>query len=147
MWASLSSPVPGDAAIQTSDQHGVHRRREGEVLARLVLHWLVLAIALAVVASLLDSVTVENGVFGLLGASLLFGLVDALVGPVLRLLTLPLTVITLGLFTLVVNAILLFIASGLSNALSVGGFFATVWAALLISIVSTVLGWLLLPRK
>ena len=95
---------------------------------------------------LLDSVTVGNGVVGLLGASLLFGLVDALVGPVLRLLTLPLTLITLGLFTLVVNAILLFIASGLSNALSVGGFFATVWAALLISIVSTVLGWLVLPR-
>lgn len=117
------------------------------MLGRLVVHWLVLAVALAVVASLLDSVTVENGVVGLLGASLLFGLVDALVGPVLRLLTLPLTLITLGLFTLVVNAILLFIASGLSNALSVGGFFATVWAALLLSIVSTVLGWLILPRS
>ena len=120
---------------------------ERGVLGRLVLHWLVLAVALAVVASLLDSVTVENGVIGLFGASLLFGLVDALVGPVLRLLTLPLTLITLGLFTLVVNTILLFIASGLSNALSVGGFFATVWAAFLLSIVSTVLGWLLRPRS
>jgi uncharacterized membrane protein YvlD (DUF360 family) len=85
------------------------------VLARLVTHWLVLAVALAVVAGLLDSVEVSGGVFGLLGASLLFGLVDAILGPILRLLTLPLTLITLGLFTLVVNAILLFVAAGLSN--------------------------------
>jgi len=116
------------------------------VLARLVVHWLVLAVALAIVASLLDSVEVEGGVIGLLGAALVFGLVDALIGPVLRLLTLPLTVITLGLFTLVVNTVLLFIASGISNALEVGGFFATLVAALLLSIVSTVLGWVLRPR-
>ena len=120
--------------------------REYAVLARLVVHWLVLAVALAVVASLLDSVEVEGGVIGLLGAALVFGLVDALIGPVLRLLTLPLTVITLGLFTLVVNTVLLFIASGISNALEVGGFFATLVAALLLSIVSTVLGWVLRPR-
>jgi putative membrane protein len=116
------------------------------VLARLVVHWLVLAVALAVVASLLDSVDVSGGVIGLLGAALLFGLVDAVLGPILRLLTLPLTVITLGLFTLVVNAILLFVASGLSGALEVGGFFPTVLAAFLLSVVSTVLGWLLRPR-
>ena len=113
------------------------------MLARIVTHWLVLAVALAVVAGLLDSVDVEGGVIGLLGASLLFGLVDAIVGPILRLLSLPLTLITFGLFTLVVNAILLFVAAGLSNTLQVGGFFATVWAALLISVVSTVLGWVL----
>ena len=116
------------------------------MLARLVVHWLVLAAALAIVASLLDSVEVDNGVIGLLGAALVFGLVDALIGPVLRLLTLPLTVITLGLFTLVVNTILLFIASGISNALEVGGFFPTLLAALLLSVVSTVLGWVLRPR-
>jgi putative membrane protein len=124
----------------------ISRREERRVLARLVVHWLVLAVALAVVASLLDSVEVSGGVIGLLGASLLFGLVDAVLGPILRLLTLPLTVITLGLFTLVVNAILLFVASGLSGALEVGGFFPTVLAAFLLSVFSTVLGWLLRPR-
>ncbi len=113
------------------------------VLARLVTHWLVLAVALAVVAGLLDSVDVSGGVFGLLGASLLFGLVDAILGPILRLLTLPLTLITLGLFTLVVNAILLFVAAGLSDNLDVGGFFPTVLAALIITVVSTLLGWVL----
>jgi putative membrane protein len=113
------------------------------VLARLVTHWLILAVALAVVAGVMDSVDVSGGVIGLLGASLLFGLVDAILGPILRLLTLPLTLVTLGLFTLVVNAILLFIASGLSNALQVGGFFPTVLAALLLSVVSAVLGWVL----
>jgi putative membrane protein len=119
------------------------RARGERVLARLVTHWLVLAVALAVVAAVLDSVDVSGGVIGLLGASLLFGLVDAILGPILRLLTLPLTVITFGLFTLVVNTILLFVASGLSNALEVGGFFATLLAALILSVVSTGLGWVL----
>ena len=114
------------------------------MLRRLVVHWLVLAAALAVVAALLDSVNVSGGVIGLLGAALLFGLVNALLGPILRLLTLPLTVVTLGLFTLVVNAVLLFVASGISNALEVGGFLATMGAALLLSVVSTALGWVLL---
>jgi putative membrane protein len=116
------------------------------VLARLVVHWLVLAVALAVVAGTLDSVEVSGGVIGLLGAALLFGLVNALLGPILRLLTLPLTLVTLGLFTLVVNAILLFVASGLSDALQVGGFLQTLLAALLLSVVSTVLGWVFRPR-
>ena len=116
------------------------------MLGRLLTHWLVLALALALVAGLLDSVDVEGGFFGLLGAALVFGLVDALLGPILRLLSLPLTVITLGLFTLVVNTLLLFIASGISNALTVGGFFATMLAAVLVTIVSTMLGWLLGPR-
>lgn len=120
------------------------RKGAQAVLGRLVVHWLVLAAALAVVAALLDSVTVEGGVIGLLGAALLFGLVNALLGPILRLLTLPLTVVTLGLFTLVVNAILLFAAAGLSDALEVGGFLATVGAALLLSVVSTALGWVLM---
>lgn len=113
------------------------------MLARLVAHWLILAVALAVVAGVMDSVEVSGGVIGLLGASLLFGLVDAILGPILRLLTLPLTLVTLGLFTLVVNAVLLFIASGLSDALQVGGFFSTLLAALLLSVLSTILGWIL----
>ena len=93
------------------------RKGAHAVLGRLVVHWLMLAAALAVVAALLDSVTVEGGVIGLLGAALLFGLV---------------------------NAILLFAAAGLSDALEVGGFLATVGAALLLSVVSTVLGWVLM---
>ena len=117
------------------------------MLRNLVVHWLVLAVALALVAALMDSVDVSGGVIGLLGAALVFGLVDALLGPILRLLTLPLTVVTLGLFTLVVNAMLLFVASGLSDALEVGGFLATVGAALILSVVSTVLGWVLRPRS
>jgi putative membrane protein len=116
------------------------------VLRRFLVHWLVLAVALAVTAGLLDSVDVSGGVIGLLGASLLFGLVDAILGPILRLLSLPLTLITLGLFTLVVNAVLLLVAAGLSDALQVGGFFATVLAALVLSVVSTLLGWVLGPR-
>jgi putative membrane protein len=69
----------------------------------------------------------------------LFGLVNALIGPVLRLISLPLTLVTFGLFSLVINAALLGITAGLSDSLDVGGFFATVLAAILISVLNTIL--------
>ena len=76
---------------------------------------------------------------GLLGVALLFGLVNALVGPLLRLVSLPLTLVTFGLFALVINAALLGITAGLTDALDVGGFFETIVAAIVISLVTAVL--------
>ncbi len=75
----------------------------------------------------------------ILWVALLFGLVNALIGPLLRLISLPLNVITFGLFALVVNAALLGITAGLTDSLDVGGFFSTVLAAIVISVVTAVL--------
>ena len=109
------------------------------MLKKLVVVWMVTAAAIAVAAAIVPSVEVDGGVLALLGVALLFGLINALVGPLLRLISLPLTLITLGLFALVINAALLAITAGLSGSLDVGGFLPTVLAAIIISVVSAVL--------
>ena len=109
------------------------------MLKQLVVVWLIVAAAIAITAGLLPSVEIDGGFFSLLGVALLFGLVNALIGPLLRLISLPLTLMTFGLFSLVINAALLGITAGLSDSLDVGGFFATILAAILISVLNTVL--------
>jgi putative membrane protein len=73
--------------------------------------------------------------------------VNAILGPILHILALPLTVITLGLFALVVNGVLLATTAGLSDHLDVGGFLGTILGALVISIVTAVLGVLVRPLR
>lgn len=109
------------------------------MLKQIVVVWLVTAAAIGVAAALLPSVKVDGGLFTLLGIAVVFGFVNALIGPVLRLISLPLTLVTFGLFTLVVNGVLLAITAGLSGALDVGGFFSAVLAALLISLLTSIL--------
>jgi putative membrane protein len=106
------------------------------MLKGLILSWLVVAAAIAIAAAVVPSVDIDGGVLSLLGVAFLFGLVNALVGPVLRLVSLPITLVTFGLFTLVVNGLLLALTAGLSDALDVGGFLAAVGAALLISLLT-----------
>ena len=108
---------------------------------QLIVVWLIVAAAIAITAELVPSVEIDGGFFALLGVALIFGLVNGLIGPVLRLLTLPLTLVTFGLFALVVNGVLLALTAGLSDNLDVGGFFAVVVAAFLISIISSALGF------
>jgi putative membrane protein len=109
------------------------------MLKQLIVVWLVVAAAIAITAALLPSVDIDGGFLGILWVALLFGLVNALIGPLLRLISLPLTMITFGLFALVVNAALLGITAWLTDSLDVGGFFPTVLAAIVISVVTSVL--------
>lgn len=111
------------------------------MLKRLLLVWGCLAGAVAATTALLPSVHVDGGVWGLLGVSALFGLVNAFIGPVLRLVSLPLVLVTFSLFSLVVNATLLALTAGLSDLLDVGGFLSAVVAALLVSVFSSLLGY------
>ena len=111
------------------------------MLKHLLIVWACLAVAFAVTEVLVPSVEIDGGLLGLIGVSALFGLVNAIIGPVLRLLSLPLMLITFGLFALVINAVLLWITAGLTDALEVGGFFSSVVAAVLISLISAALGW------
>ncbi|WP_322919160.1 phage holin family protein [Nocardioides renjunii] len=109
------------------------------MLVKLLLAWIVVAAAIAAAAAVVPSVEIDGGVLSLLWVALLFGLVNALIGPVLQLLALPLTIITLGLFALVVNGILLAITAGLTDSLDVGGLLSTTFAAIVISVVTAVL--------
>jgi putative membrane protein len=112
-------------------------------VVRLLIAWAAVAAAIGLAAALLDSVSVHGGLVSLLWVSLVFVLVHALIGPFLKLISAPLTVITLGLFTLVINGVLLAITAGLTNALDVGGFLGVVVAAFVISVFEAVLGFVL----
>ena len=81
----------------------------------------------------------------LLVAALVLGLVNAIVRPVLVILTLPITIITLGLFYLVVNGVAFALAAALVPGFSVASLGAAVLGALVVGLVSSVLGWLLRP--
>jgi putative membrane protein len=117
------------------------------VLGKLLVKWLVLAVAVAVASSIVPSVHVDGGALGVLWVAALLGLVNAVIGPVLRVLAFPLTVLTLGLFAIVVNAALLGIVAGLSSHLDIGGFWATCAAAVIVSLVSMALGLVLDDRR
>jgi putative membrane protein len=122
---------------------------------RLIVRLLATAVALAVAAWLVDGISVGPGTdteraLTLLGVAIIFGLVNAIVRPILRLLTLPLVVLTLGLFLLVLNALMLllteWIAEQFDLAFQVDGFWSALLGALIITIVSFLIN-IVLPDK
>jgi putative membrane protein len=114
------------------------------MLKYLIVVWASLVVAFAITAAVVPSVDIDGGALTLIGIAAIFGLVNAIIGPLLRLLSLPLMLITFGLFALVVNAVLLAITAGLLDALDVGGFLSTVVAAFLISVISAAVSWVAL---
>jgi putative membrane protein len=105
---------------------------------RLLLVWILNAIALLAVAYLYPGVQVQDWKAAAI-AALVLGLVNTLIKPILVVLTLPVTVITLGLFLLVINALLFWGVASLVPGFHVAGF----WAALLGALLYSVIGWLL----
>jgi putative membrane protein len=106
------------------------------MVVRWVLKLLLLAVVIGVVAEIVPGIEVHGGFGALLWISFLFSLVNAILGPVFKLLSLPLIVLTLGLFLLVVNAALLATTAGLSSHLDVDSFGAAVLGGLLIALFS-----------
>jgi len=108
----------------------------------LILIWILNAVALLVVAYILPGITVAS--FGsALIAALVLGLLNALVKPVLIILTLPITVVTLGLFLLVLNALVFWFAGSILKGFQVNGFWWALIGAIVYSIVSGLLSGLL----
>jgi putative membrane protein len=106
---------------------------------RCVIAWAILAVAFAIADALLDSVEISGGVFTLLWVALLFAVVSVILRPILRLVSMPLNVVTLGLFSLVINGIILAVVAWLSDSLQVGRFVNTIVAAIIISLVTLLL--------
>ena len=111
---------------------------------RLILIWICNALALLAVAYLLPGIYVDGFIFALI-AALVLGLINALIRPLLILLTLPITVLTLGLFILIINGLLFWFAGSVLRGFEVSGFWVGVMGALLYSIISSALS-LLIPR-
>jgi len=109
-------------------------------MRRFLLRWLVTALALYLAVQWVPGITYDGGWTTLAGMALVFGLVNALVRPLLTLLSCPLILLTLGLFTLVINGAMLLLAARLADLFGVSfyvqGFSSAFWGALVISVVS-----------
>jgi putative membrane protein len=105
---------------------------------KLIVRWLLLAAALLLVAHLLPGVSVRNFASALI-AALVLGLLNTLVRPLLVLLTLPVTVLTLGLFLIVINGLMFWAASGLLDGFRVANFGSALIGSLIYSVASTII--------
>jgi putative membrane protein len=108
------------------------------VLRAVVLRWLINTFALAIVAAIVPGIE-SAGMGPTLLAALVLGLLNALVRPILFLVTLPINLLTLGLFTFVINGLMLKLTASFVSGFIVEGFAAAVFGALLLSIVSFVM--------
>ncbi|MDD3353894.1 phage holin family protein [Zoogloea sp.] len=102
---------------------------------KLLLRWLLNAVALMLIPEVLSAIRVESYTAALLSA-LLLGFVNAIIRPLLILITLPITLLTLGLFTLVINALMFWSVSGLVAGFVVPDFWAAFWGALTYSVLT-----------
>ncbi|MFA4831205.1 MAG: phage holin family protein [Patescibacteria group bacterium] len=109
---------------------------------KLLFRWLINAITIVAIAYYLPGIGVES-FYSALIATLVLGLVNALIRPLLIILTLPINILTLGLFTLIINAALFWFVSTIVKGFVVLGFWPAFWGALILSVVSWVVGGLL----
>jgi putative membrane protein len=101
----------------------------------LLIRWIVQALALALTAYVFQGISIAS-VWALLVASLLIGIMNAFVRPVLVFLTLPLTILTLGFFILVINALLFWLVASVVSGFHVSGFWSALGGTIVLSIVS-----------
>lgn len=113
---------------------------------RLVITWLINAIALIALPYLFKSISVDSFMTALIVAVVL-GLINTLIRPILVILTLPVTLLTLGLFIFVINGLLFWAVGSFLPGFHVDGFWSGVFGAIVYSIISWVLASLLMPKK
>ena len=115
-------------------------------MAYILFRWVINAVALIVVANVVPGFGVES-FYNALIAALILGLVNALVRPLFFILTLPITILTLGLFTFVINAFMIWLVSTIVEGFVVEGFVPALFAALLLWAISLVTNWLVKQAK
>ncbi len=115
-------------------------------MAYLILRIMINALSIAVAVKVVHGITFSGEWWKMVVIGAVFGVVNSVIKPLLTLFTLPLIVLTLGLFTLIINTIMLLITAGLSDPFSLGfhisGFWAAFKGAIIVSIVSMLLSWL-----
>ena len=116
-------------------------------MTRLILRWAINAVALWVAITFIPGIHAQGGWISLLGLALIFGFVNALFRPLLKFLTCPLIILTLGLFTLLINTFLLWLTSQIGQIFNIHLVIAGLWPAILggvvVTVVSVVLSLLL----
>ena len=112
----------------------------------LIVRWFINALALLLVAYLYSGVQVD-GIFAALIAALVLGLVNAVIRPLLVVLTLPVTILTLGLFIFVINAFMFWFVTEIVKGFTVTGFMAALIGSLMYSVISLVTNWLVFDKE
>ena len=113
---------------------------------RLLLNWVLSALAVWIVSHVVPGISVSGPMAALI-AALAIGFINATLGALLKILTFPLTLLTLGLFWFVINAAMLKLASAFVPGFEVRGFFAAFVGAIVLSVVSSLLHWLIMPNR
>lgn len=113
---------------------------------RMLVHWLLSALSIWIVSRLVPGFTVSGPMAALI-AALVIGFVNATLGLFLKIITFPLTLLTLGVFWLIINAVMIELASALVRGFHVATFAAAFWGAIVLSLVNMALKWLVLPDK
>jgi putative membrane protein len=110
-------------------------------MKKFLLHLVLTAVALLIVANVVGGIAVGGFVYALI-AALILGLVNAVVRPVMVVLTFPISLLTLGLFLFVINALMLWLASALVPQFHVSGFIPALLGSLLLTVLNVVISWL-----
>jgi len=110
-----------------------------------ILRVLIVALGLWLASALVPGIQVQDG-RTLIGAALLLGIVNALVRPLIVLLTLPITVLTLGLFLLVINAALLGLVASFFEGFTISGFWSALLGSMVVSLTGWIVSWFIGPR-
>jgi putative membrane protein len=109
----------------------------------LLVRWAVLAFSMWIATLVVPGISVDGGVATYLWVALLFGLINSFFGSIIKVLTFPVSIVTFGLFLLVINAAMLSLTARWSENLEISGFWSALFASLIISLITTILK----PRK
>jgi putative membrane protein len=104
----------------------------------LLIRWAALAFSMWIATLVVPGITVAGGVTTYLWVALLFGLINSVFGSIIKVLTFPVSIVTFGLFLLVVNAAMLSLTARWSEKLEVTGFWSALFASLIISVITTI---------
>ena len=107
---------------------------------KLLIRWVTLTAAFWVATTVVKGIHVDGGLKTYLWVALLFGLINAMLGSLIKLLTLPITFLSFGLFLVLINAAMLQLTARWSSRLSIDNFWSAIFAAVIISFVTSVLG-------
>jgi putative membrane protein len=115
-------------------------------MLRMLLHWLLSALAIWIVSRVVPGFIVSGATAALI-AAIVIGLVNATIGLIIKIITFPLTVLTLGLFWLIVNAAMIELATVFVPGFHVLNFWSAFWGGIVLSLVNMLLKWLVMPSR
>jgi putative membrane protein len=113
-------------------------------MLRMLLHWIVSALAVWITSQVVPGFVVRGAAAALI-AAVIIGLVNATLGLFLKVITFPLTILTLGLFWFVINAFMLELASAFVPGFHIVSFWSAFWGGIVLSLINMLLKWLVLP--